>query len=42
MPIRSAVWTVGGTPRQLIEGRLPNELTLEDMIVASPRAVPDE
>jgi hypothetical protein len=42
MPISSAVWTVGGTPRQLIEGRLPNEVTLEGMIVASPRVLPDE
>lgn len=42
MPIRNAIWTVGGTPRQLVEGRLPSERALEDMIVASPRVLSDE
>lgn len=42
MPIRNAIWTVGGTPRQLSEGRLPSERALEDMIVASPRVLSDE
>lgn len=42
MPIRNAIWTVGGNPRQLIEGRLPSERALEDMIVAAPRMLSDE
>ncbi|WP_292039550.1 MULTISPECIES: endonuclease NucS domain-containing protein [unclassified Brevundimonas] len=42
MPIRNAIWTVGTNPQQLTEGRLPNERTLEDMIVASPRMLSDE
>jgi hypothetical protein len=42
MPIRNAIWTVSGTPRQLTEGRLPSERALEDMIVASPRVLSDE
>ena len=42
MPIRNAIWTVGGTPQQLTEGRLPSERALEDMIVASPRVLSDE
>lgn len=42
MPIRNAIWTVGSTPRQLTEGRLPSERALEDMIVASPRVLSDE
>lgn len=42
MPIRNAIWTVGGTPRQLTEGRLSSERALEDMIVASPRVLSDE
>lgn len=42
MPIRNAIWTVGTRPQQLVEGRLPNERTLEEMIVASPRMLSDE
>lgn len=42
MPIRNAIWTVNGTPRQLSEGRLPSERALEDMIVSSPRILSDE
>lgn len=42
MPIRNAIWTVGGSPRQLIEGRLPSERALEDMIVAAPRMLSEE
>ncbi len=42
MPIRNAIWTVDGKPRQLSEGRLPSERALEDMIVSSPRILSDE
>lgn len=42
MPIRNAIWTVGGTPRSLSEAKLANERVLEDMIVAAPRILSDE
>ncbi|HEV7353613.1 MAG TPA: endonuclease NucS domain-containing protein [Brevundimonas sp.] len=42
MPIRNAIWTVSGRPTQLVEGRLPSERALEDMIVAAPRLLSDE
>jgi hypothetical protein len=42
MPIRNAIWTVSGQPQPLLEGRLPSERVLEDMIVAAPRILSDE
>ena len=42
MLIRSAIWTVGKSPKLLAEGRLPSERALEDMIVAEPRILSDE
>ncbi len=42
MPIRNAIWTVSDRPEQLLEGRLPSERALEDMIVAAPRVLSDE
>lgn len=42
MPIRNAIWTVGGQPAPLAETRLVSERALEDMIVAAPRILSDE
>lgn len=42
MPIRNAIWTIGGRPQPLAEGRLVSERALEDMIVAAPRVLSDE
>jgi Endonuclease NucS len=42
MPIRNNIWTVGGTPARLSECQLPNEKTLEDMIVAAPAILSEE
>ena len=42
MPIRNNIWTVSATPARLSESQLPNEKTLEDMIVAAPAILSEE
>jgi Endonuclease NucS len=42
MPVRNAIWTVGGKPQALSETKLASERVLEDMIVAAPRILSDE
>lgn len=42
MSIQHAIWTVDNVPVPLRVGRLPNEQTLEDMIVRDPRILSSE
>lgn len=42
MPIRNAIWKAGSQPQPLREARLPDEKTLETMIVAEPGILSDE
>lgn len=42
MPIRVAIWKVGGQPTPLVESSLSSEQLLEDMIVAAPAVLSDE
>lgn len=42
MPIQHAIWTVGSTPKPLVVSRLPNEQTLEEMILQDPRILSSE
>lgn len=42
MPQRTALWTVSEAPTPLIEGRMPSERMLEDMVVAAPGILSDE
>jgi hypothetical protein len=42
MAIRNNIWTVSTIPAQLSESQLPNEKTLEDMIVAAPAILSEE
>jgi hypothetical protein len=42
MPIRTALWKVGGVPVELAPSTLATEQLLEQMIVASPRLLSDE
>ncbi len=42
MPIRHSIWTVGSRPTPLLEGTLPSEALLEDMIVAQPSILSDQ
>ena len=37
MPIKHAIWTVGGKPAPLALGRLASEQPLVEMIAADPR-----
>lgn len=42
MPIQHAIWKVGPSPVPLASCKLPNEKTLEDMIVAAPAILSSE
>lgn len=42
MPVRNSLWKVGESPQVLRESKLPDEHTLEKMIVASPGILSDE
>jgi hypothetical protein len=42
MPIRHAIWKVGGKPVGLRETSLGKEQQLEEMIVAEPRILSDD
>lgn len=42
MPITTSVWTVGQEPEALTPAKLPDEKTLEDMILAAPSLLSDD
>lgn len=42
MPIKHAIWKVGGQPTKLADATLQSERLLEEMIVASPSILSDE
>jgi hypothetical protein len=42
MPVRHSIWRVGSNPTSLVEGALPSEALLEDMIVAQPSILSDQ